>query len=60
MLTVQSLKSSYVRAIFRRMRERSKARVESFSTNINLLIFEFDDFMEELCNLYDDLAENRK
>ena len=55
MLGSKSLKSPYVRAIFRRLREKDKARLEKVSTNINLLVFDFDDFMEELCNLHDEM-----
>lgn len=55
MLTAQSLKSPYVRAVFRKLKEKDLARVERCSTNINLLCFDFIDFMEELCNIYDEL-----
>lgn len=53
MLTTNSLKSPYVRAVFRKLKEKDLARVEHFSTNINLLCFDFVDFMDELCNVYD-------
>ena len=55
MLTAQSLKSPYVRAVFRKLKEKDLARVERFSTNIDLICFDFVDFMEELCNVYDEL-----
>lgn len=54
MLTTKSLKSPYVRAIFKKLKDKDLARVEKCSTNINLLCFNFDDFMQELCNVYDE------
>jgi len=61
MLTTQSLKSPYVKATFRKLREKKLARIEKFSTNIHLLCFDFGDFLEELCNVYDQSKiENRQ
>ena len=60
MLTTNSLKSPYVRAVFRKLREKNLAKIEKFSTNINLLCFDFVDFMEELCNIYNQLKKENK
>lgn len=60
MLTNLSLNSPYCKIIFRRMKEKGTARVEKFSTNINLLVFDFYDFMEELCTLGEELLARNK
>jgi hypothetical protein len=52
-LTKDSLKSPIVKKIFKRMRDNETACVEKISANMHILCFDFDDFMEELCNVYD-------
>ena len=58
-LNSKSLKSPYVQAIFRRLKNKKKIEIEKFSTNLNLVVFNFIDFMDELCNLYDDMQLER-
>jgi hypothetical protein len=55
MLTSNSLKSPYVKAVFRKLKSKNLAKVEKVSTNINLLCFDFMDFMNELCDVYDEV-----
>lgn len=55
MLTTDSLKSPYVKAVFRKLRTKKLAQIQKVSTNINLLCFDFVDFMNELCNVYDEV-----
>lgn len=57
MLTIKSINSPYVRAILRKMREKKIATLEKITSNLHLIIFDFDDFMETLCEIYD---ENKK
>lgn len=59
MLNTNSLKSPYVRATLRNLRKKQLAKCEKFSTNLNLLCFDFYDFMGELCNIYEQLKKEK-